>query len=270
MPASETVDRDGVRLAIRDFGGSGPPVLIIHGLAGQAEEWSETARWLSLSHHVLALDTRGHGRSERRPTDVTREAHVSDTEFVIEHLAEGPVCLIGHSLGGITVLQVAARRPDLVKVLVVVDASPIEFDESVVDELASSLRKWPAPFTSKEQAIVYFGGPSLAAEAWTGGLEERDGGYWPPFEIDIMIQTLREASQQSYWGDWAAVQCPVLVVRAEHGLVPDDIGQTMLDRTPQASLVDIPEASHDLHLDHPAEWKSAVLEFFRDIETTVR
>lgn len=61
------IQRDGTRLALTDFGGSGPPVLLLHGLAGHAEEWSETASWLTGDHRVFALDLRGHGRSERRP-----------------------------------------------------------------------------------------------------------------------------------------------------------------------------------------------------------
>ncbi|WP_405855720.1 alpha/beta hydrolase [Streptomyces sp. NBC_00090] len=66
------VVRDGVRLSCRDWGGSGPDVLL-HGLAGHAGEWDATARALrDAGHRVLALDQRGHGHSERRPENATR------------------------------------------------------------------------------------------------------------------------------------------------------------------------------------------------------
>ena len=81
------------RLEALDFGGEGPSVLLLHGLAGTAVEWEETAAWLSATHHVVALDQRGHGRSERRPADVSREAFVADALAAIDELALAPAVL---------------------------------------------------------------------------------------------------------------------------------------------------------------------------------
>jgi pimeloyl-ACP methyl ester carboxylesterase len=116
--------REGVQIACLDFGGRGPPVLLLHGLAGHAAEWTDTARWLTESHRVLALDLRGHGRSEHAPGDVSRGAHVADVAFATERLGSAPVVLVGQSLGGHLAMLVAARHPTLVRGLVVVEASP--------------------------------------------------------------------------------------------------------------------------------------------------
>jgi alpha/beta hydrolase family protein len=97
MPTWHAFQRDGARLAWLDFGGAGPAILLLHGLAGHASEWAETAGWLTQGHRVLALDLRGHGGSERTPDDVTRAAHVADVAFVIEGLRLGPVVLVGQS-----------------------------------------------------------------------------------------------------------------------------------------------------------------------------
>ena len=60
---------------------------LLHGLAGNAEEWAATARGLVATTGVLALDQRGHGRSERNPgEDVSQAAFVGDVEFWLEHL----------------------------------------------------------------------------------------------------------------------------------------------------------------------------------------
>jgi pimeloyl-ACP methyl ester carboxylesterase len=61
------------------------------------------------------------------------------------------------------------------------------------------------------------GRPSLTAEAWAGGLEQRDGGWWPRFDVDVMTRTLREAVSRSYWAQWERIACPTLVVRAGAG-----------------------------------------------------
>src|SRR5436190_819768 len=118
------LDRDGVHLGGVDFGGDGPATLLLHGLAGHAGEWTATARWLTGRCRVVALDARGHGRSERHPADVSREAHVGDAAFAIESLGLAPAIVVGQSLGGQTALLVAADRPDLVRGLVLADAGP--------------------------------------------------------------------------------------------------------------------------------------------------
>lgn len=261
MSSWETVEREGVRLACQDFGGDGQPVLILHGLAGQSSEWSRTADHLIPRFHVRALDARGHGRSEHQPSDVSRAAHVTDVEFVIDALIRQPVILIGQSLGGLTALQVAARRPDLVQSLVVVEANPDTIDESAVSDVVTSLRRWPVPFATREQAVKFFGGPSLAADAWISGLRQGEDGYWPSFDVEVMERTLREAAQRACWDEWDSIECPILIVVGERGIMPKGSGQVMTRRNAQAHLVEIAGASHDLHLDQLDEWDRALGQF---------
>jgi pimeloyl-ACP methyl ester carboxylesterase len=260
------LQRGDVRLASRDFGGVGSSVLLLHGLAGHADEWTETAGWLTRRCRVLALDARGHGRSERVPLDVSRSAHVADAVFVIETLGLAPVVLIGQSLGGITALLVAAERADMMRGLVVVDASPARGDEALVNEVGDSLANWPVPFPSHDAAVAFFGGASLLADAWADGLELRGDGWWPRFDVDIMVRTLRDAVSRPYWDQWDRIQCPTLVMRAGNGVIPVADAQAMNERLPQAQLIELPGAKHDLHLDHSAEWQSVLSQFLDSIE----
>jgi pimeloyl-ACP methyl ester carboxylesterase len=260
------LERDGVRLAALDFGGEGPPVLLLHGLAGYAGEWAETAGWLTERSRVVAFDARGHGASERLPPDVSRAAHAADAVFVIERLSLGPTVVVGQSLGAQVAMLVAAERPDLARGLVVVDGSPDagqepEAIEANVADLGRSLRRWPVPFASREAAVAFFGGPTLSAEAWAGGLEHRDGGWWPRFDIDVMMRTLREAGYQPAWDVWARISRPALVVRAGNGHLTAADGREMVRRGRQATLVELAGAAHDLHLDRPAEWRRVLCEF---------
>ena len=264
MDSWTTLDRDGVRLACRHFGGDGQSVFLLHGLAGHAEEWAQTASWLTARYRVEALDARGHGHSERAPVDVSLDAQVADAAFVIEHLGLRPVVLVGQSLGGVTALALAAERPDLVRGLVLVDASPSggpEEAESAAVEIGTALRRWPVPFRSRAAALDFFarrfGGP-LAAAAWADGLEQRDGGWWPRFDAEVMAQTLRESLREPTWDRWERIGCPTLVVRAGNGIVEPDIAREMVAQLPGASLVEIPDAAHDLHLDRPGEWREAL------------
>jgi len=258
--------RDGVDLACLDFGGSGPPVLLLHGLAGYAGEWAETASWLVRRHRALALDQRGHGHSTRAPDDVSREAHVADVAFVIERLALAPVVLVGQSLGGHLAFLLAARRPDLVRALVVAEASPDADPRGVgAKRVRSWLEGWPVPFPSREEAVAFFGGPSLYAHAWSAGLQRREEGWWPRFDVEVMERTLREGTRRDHWSEWERIACPALVVRAGEGYNSAEDLQAMAARLPGARFRDIPGAGHDLHLDRPVEWRDALEGFLAEL-----
>jgi pimeloyl-ACP methyl ester carboxylesterase len=255
------LERDRVRLACLDFGGEGQPALLLHGLAGHAGEWSETAEWLSDRHRVLALDQRGHGRSERLPSDVSRAAYVNDTVAVIEQLGLGPVVLVGQSLGGHTAFLTAARRPDLVRALIVAEASPDAGGDDPVAEVAGTLAAWPVPFPSRQAALEFFGGQSLRAEMATNGLEERDGAWWPRFDLGVMVRALREGTQRSYWAEWGHIRCPTLVVRGERGTLGPAQARAIVARVAEARLAEIAAAGHDLHLEQPRRWRAALSRF---------
>jgi pimeloyl-ACP methyl ester carboxylesterase len=266
-PRWHEMDHKGVRLACADFGGTGSPLMLLHGLAGHATEWAQTAAWLTARHRVLAPDLRGHGRSERRPSDVSRSAAVDDIAAWIGHFSARPVALVGQSLGGHTAFLVAARRPDLVDKLVVVEAEPGPYSESrdlagegdVVERVRQWLASWPVPFASREAAVAFFGRNENWAHAWADGLETRADGLYPSFETDVMTEMLRAAGG-SYWDEWRRIACPVLLVVAQDRENPVLVHQ-MLSEQPQAALVEIPEAGHDLHLDNPSAWREALEAF---------
>lgn len=262
-----SLEREGVDLSCIDFGGDDSAVVLLHGLAGHAGEWTETASWLTQLHRVVALDTRGHGESERDPDDVSPAAHVADAILVIEQLDLAPVVLVGQSLGGRSAFMTAAARPDLVRALVVVEATPesgtpAEVSEQV-DAVAKSLARWPVPFASKDAAVEFWGGPSVKSEAWVSGLEERGGELWPSFELDVMIRTLREALSSASWREWDSLHMETLVVRGGNGSTPRSVAASMAQRLPRSHLVEIPDAGHDLHLDQPRRWETTLMDFLK-------
>jgi pimeloyl-ACP methyl ester carboxylesterase len=266
-PVRLSLERDGTELACLDFGGTSSPVLLLHGLAGHAGEWSETASWLARDHRVLALDERGHGHSTRVPARVSRDAHVADVAFVINQLGLRPAILVGQSLGGNLAFLVAARHPGLVRGLVVAEACPeADPQEPGVEAIRKWLDSWPVPFSTYEAAVAFFKGPSLYATAWADGLEQRADGWWPRFDTEVLVRTLRDGVLHDYWDQWEHIQCPTLVVRAGDGFFSAAALQAMAERLPDARFVEIPGAKHDLHLDRPTEWREAVTEFLATLK----
>jgi pimeloyl-ACP methyl ester carboxylesterase len=260
-----SVDRSGVHLEGLDYGGAGSPVLLLHGLAGTAREWTSTASWLTHTHRVVAPDQRGHGRSERRPDQLSREAFIGDVLALIEQLELGPVSLVGQSLGAHTAFLVAARHASVVRALVVAEASPAATPPETVTAVRDWLESWPVPFSSLSDAEAFFGGDTLAARAWSNGLEKREGGLWPPFDVDVMVAALSASVGTNFWEDWARIEAPTLIVRAGQGELRESEAREMLARLPGATLVEIPGAGHDVHLEAPIEWRKAVERFLASV-----
>lgn len=106
-------------------GGSGPPLLLVHGLGGTAANWSALAPALAARHRVVVPDLPGHGRSE----PLGRAATVDPfAEAVLEAAeAEGalPAPWVGHSLGGLVALRAAVLRPEAVTGIVLAAAAGI-------------------------------------------------------------------------------------------------------------------------------------------------
>ncbi|MFB7025286.1 MULTISPECIES: alpha/beta fold hydrolase [unclassified Streptomyces] len=258
--SEHTVVREGVRLSCRDWGGSGTPVVLLHGLAGHVGEWDATAADLTTRHRVVAVDQRGHGASERRPRDVSRAAYVADVVAVVEQLGLRRPVLVGQSLGGHTAMLAAAEHPGLFRALVLVEAGPGGPNPAVQAEIGGWLDSWPTPFPSREAAVEFLGGGAVG-EGWAAGLTERDGGWWPRFERDVMVASLAENARRSFWDEWSNVTCPTLTVLGQGGIIPPPDIAEMLRRRPETSALSVPGAGHDVHLERPDALRHALREF---------
>lgn len=104
------VSNDGVQLAVRDYGGDGPPVLLLHGLTQNLECWDPMAPSLRARRRVVAMDLRCHGHSDDGP--FTWETAVSDARAVVEALGLQRPAVVGHSLGGMVAAAFAATEQD--------------------------------------------------------------------------------------------------------------------------------------------------------------
>ena len=113
------------RLAVRTVGDAGPWVVFVHGLFGQGKNWTTIAKGLADGHRVALVDLPNHGHSPWTDrVDYLDMAELLASE--LEHLGE-PVTLVGHSMGGKVAMQLALRRPELLRALVVVDVAPSEY-----------------------------------------------------------------------------------------------------------------------------------------------
>jgi pimeloyl-ACP methyl ester carboxylesterase len=113
-----------MNLFYNQYGESGPPLIVLHGLLGESGNWHTLSRTAFQSvATVYALDQRNHGRSPH--TDEMDYAIMADDVhgFIEEHNLDWPT-LLGHSMGGKTAMQLALAHPETVERLIVVDMAP--------------------------------------------------------------------------------------------------------------------------------------------------
>ena len=107
--------------------GSGPPMIILHGLFGSSTNWKSIAQCLTKSYTVDRVDLRNHGASPWHDT-MNYLAMADDVkQFIEQHQLEHPIVL-GHSMGGKVAMVLAVRYPALLKSLIVVDIAPVTTD----------------------------------------------------------------------------------------------------------------------------------------------
>ena len=129
-----------MKLFFREFG-TGQPVILLHGLFGQSDNWVTVGRRIADQFHVYIPDQRNHGQSPH--TSIHSFPAMADdlAEFIEEHSIENPI-LIGHSMGGKVAMTYALENPGKVKKLVVIDISPRKYPErsthtQVISEMMS-------------------------------------------------------------------------------------------------------------------------------------
>ncbi|WP_019200665.1 alpha/beta fold hydrolase [Tsukamurella sp. 1534] len=104
---------------------SGPPVLLIHGMAADHRTWRRTAAALrAAGRDTITYDQRGHGGSDHS-AEYLLDEFAADAERVVDHVGLDRFDVVGHSLGGQTALRLAWRRPDGVRRLVLEEMPPV-------------------------------------------------------------------------------------------------------------------------------------------------
>jgi len=253
---------DGAYLAVVEFGGAepcsagdvpdGPPILLLHGLMGRATTWWSLARALTRHGRVLGLDARGHGRSQATGPWTT-DRMVRDAAEVLEPL--GPAVVIGHSMGGLHAVVLAARRPDLVRAVVVEDMG-VDLTGTAGDPVAAAtawFEAMPQPFASRAAVRVAFGYPRAEfGDYMAECVEERADGLHLLTRVRDAAAIAAEWVREDRWADVDAVGCPTLLVEAEESVVPAGQMAEMARRIPLAQHVRLPGTGHLVHADEDA------------------
>ena len=118
-----TIERSGIRLAYDDRGAGEPIIVFVHGWTCNRSFFAPQAEYFARRHRVVSVDLRGHGESDKPYEPYPIGAYGRHVR--IGRLGLGKVVAVGHSMGGLTVLQLAASHPDCVAAMVMVEPGPL-------------------------------------------------------------------------------------------------------------------------------------------------
>lgn len=260
MTARSTIQStDGVEVAVYDFGGGGPPLVLCHATGLCAGVWEPFAAHLADRYRCIALDFRGHG-STRTPDEV--EMHWSgmadDLLAVVDAVADGgPVRAVGHSMGGAAIVLAAGARPGVIARGWAFE--PILVPRQVLSEvpgekpgLAEGARRRRADFDSREDAVQRWGSkPPYSSidrrclEAYARhGLLDRPGGG-----VTLACRPHREAEVFEHHDSGAfelldEIELPLAVAVSGDGEGPARMAELASQAHPWLHLERYPDLNH--------------------------
>lgn len=256
-----------INLAYEDRGGSGPPLLCLHGLTGSQRTWDGIMEGLIKHHHVFTLDHRGHGESGHSPGNYSVDVSAADTAALIRKVIREPVLVWGHSMGGCVTLKLAVDYEDLVRAIVLEDP-PLDSGISNEDFL-KVLQFWLELGKSElsEEGMV----EELARKL---GDENREALRYKAKALRQMDISLIELGiEGNLWTREDAlnyisgVKCPAYLMQADFefgGLIQDDLSEVVELQSPHWSWKLYSEVAHNMHVQAPELITRDVLQFFRD------
>lgn len=247
-------------------------LVFVHGGAAHAHWWTHVAAPFSRDYRVAAIDLSGHGDSDWR--DRYGLEQWADEVMAVADAAgiAGPPVVVGHSMGGFVTIATAALHSDRLAGVVIVDSPVTEPDPEVDSARTGEAFGVPRVYPSVEDAIARFRTvppqenylPYVMRHVGLRSLKPVDGGWSWKFDhrlFDAFSGSIRAVALPHL----SEVRCRIALLRAEHGLVTPDIGESMYQRLGRnAPVVELPEAGHHGMLDQPLVLSTAIRTLLAD------
>ncbi len=246
--------------------GTAPPELVlVHGGAQNAHTWDTVA--LALGRPLVAVDLPGHGHSDGGPEgSISAGSNGRDLATVVAELAPDARGVVGMSLGGMSSIALAARAPELVRALVLVDITP-----GVNAEKAAPVTNFvngPASFDSFEELLARTmeHNPTRSESSLRRGIlhnaVQREDGSWVWRYARFRTEPGETPDFTDWWEAVSALTVPLLLVRGLAWSVVDDGDVAeLLRRQPTATVVGVEGAGHSIQGDRPLELADILTRF---------
>ena len=272
---------DGLAIHVLEWSDEGTPLVLVHGFGNEAHIWDDFAPLVAPHYRTLAVDLRGHGDSDHDPERrYDYDHHVADLEAVTAALGIERLVLVGHSFGGRTAMLFAAKHPERMAGLVIVDIGPEHDPRGTTRIRMEVMQRGDGSFASPaeyEQVLAHnypAGSPAALRRMARHELRQRpDGRYVRKADPAFMgggeqgDAALAEAHERDtakrLWDALARIPCPTLVVRgaASDILSPETADRMVEDVLARGELAVVPQSAHSVMTDNPPGFAEAVSRF---------
>jgi pimeloyl-ACP methyl ester carboxylesterase len=254
-----------------------PPFLLVHGLASNARLWDGVARRLAeAGRDSVSVDLRGHGHSDKPDDGYDFETIARDLERLIGSLDLGRPIVAGQSWGASVVLDLAVRRPDLVRGIVLVDGGLTNLRDGFPSWDACWERLAPPQLVGLPLDTIqgwfrehHSDWPAEGIEGSLGNFDVRaDGTIAPWLTREHHKAILRAMWEQRTVELWERLRVSALIVPVDGGdgawtagkRAGVEVALEAARRTGTPVRIEWFQGDHDIHAQHPAELVSAILE----------
>jgi len=231
-PIMKKVKGDGIEINLAIWEGAGKPILCIHGITANCRCWDTLAQSLTPEYHVMAMDLRGRGLSDKPSKGYALEYHLQDINCLLDDLGLDRAVIMGHSLGAFIGLAFAAEHSERVERLILVDGGgdlSKEQMEKVFVGIKPALDRLGQVFPSAEayldkmKSAPYIQSWSAVTETYYRyEIEVVEGGVQTnidPAHIQEEAANIRKVDCAPYY---PRIKCEVLILRAPNGLLSQD------------------------------------------------
>ena len=257
-------ENDGCQLHYEDFG-HGMPVVLVHGLGSSTRDWEYQIPALAAHYRVVALDVRGHGRSDKPRERYSIATFADDVAALIEHLGLIDVHLVGISMGGMIGFQLAVDRPELLRSLTIVNSGPEVKAHSPGDYLEIA-KRWTLSRLLSLDSIAKALGRLLFPLPEQAELRRKIEERWPQNDKRAYLAALDAIIGWGVRGRLGRILCPTLVITADRDYTPVAKKEAYVKELPNARLVIIENSRHATPLDQPERFNATLLDFLAEVE----
>jgi len=256
-----------------DWPGRTPAAVFLHGLGGLADVWRETVDALGRDRpHCVAVDQRGHGHSPRPSSGYAIGRYVQDAVELISDLGSEPIDLVGHSMGARAALVLAARAPQLVRSVTILDIGPEQWQANI-DGSVAAFDRMPRQVASRAEALTFASRGRMGFGANEAMFFRRlrtlpDGSYEWLADPEALKDTVRAHRARNYWREWANIRVPALFVRGGDSTeVRPRIALKMRAANPAIGFEEFEGIAHNIPLLAPDRLAATLKEFWRSVDT---
>ena len=249
--------------------GHGAPLLLVHGLGSSTRDWEKQIPVFSNHYHVIAVDVRGHGRSDKPRGPYSIEGFSADLIALIEHLELEPVHLVGWSMGGMIAFQLALDAPPLVKSLCIVNSVP-EVKIRTLDDGWQWFKRWSLMRILSLGAIGKALGAKLFPKPEQTDLRLEMSRRWAKNDKHAYLASFDAVVGWGVQERLSDITCPTLVICADHDYSPVAVKQAYVKLLPDARLVVIADSRHATPLDQSERFNQTLLDFLTVTDSTTQ